>query len=365
MSFTWEGRQLRTAAVNGKGISYTYNSDGIRTGKTVDGVTTEYLVDGSSVLAQKTGNDILWFLYDSDGTRVGFTYNDTAYYYTKNAQGDVTGIVDSSANTVVEYSYDAWGKLLSTTGGMADTIGKLNPFLYRGYYFDAETGLYYLNSRCYDPVIGRWINADSFIASVGGDIHGYNLYSYCMNDPVNMSDPSGHWPKWINSATSVIVSTVKKVITVVANAAKSVVSSITNATSKVVKINSNSNSLPKKGSPDSSKTLPNPDGTPKQKRWYGPDGNAVRDRDYNHSGDMPFPHDHVWKDGVRQPGHLPPDPFYDFSWEPVLGVGLVVVCAVSIAFVAADDATGIGVADDFLFEPLGAGVGKGLIMIFG
>lgn len=80
---------------------------------------------------------------------------------------------------------------------------------------------------------------------------------------------------------------------------------------------------------------------------------------------MPFPHDHEWRDGVRQPGHLPPDPSYEFSWKPVLGVGLVVVCAVGIIWVAGNDVTGVGVADDFLLGPLGSGVGQGLIMIFG
>lgn len=138
MEFTWEGRQLKTAAANVKSISYAYNSDGIRTGKTVDGTATSYLLDGSTVIAQKTGDDVLWFLYDSDGTRVGFTYNGAAYYYMTNAQGDVTGIVDSSVNSVVEYSYDAWGRLLSAAGSMADTVGKINTYLYRGYYYDAE-----------------------------------------------------------------------------------------------------------------------------------------------------------------------------------------------------------------------------------
>ncbi|WP_052335624.1 RHS repeat-associated core domain-containing protein [Faecalispora jeddahensis] len=213
MSFTWEGRQLRTAAVNGKGISYTYNNDGIRTGKTVDGVTTEYLVDGSNVLAQKTGNDVLWFLYDSDGTRVGFTYNDTAYYYTKNAQGDVTGIVDSSANTVVEYSYDAWGKLLTTTGSKADTIGKLNPFLYRGYYYDAETELYYLNSRYYDAQTGRFLNADAAIGQTG-NVQGHNMFAYAFNNPVMYDDPSGNWPKL--STIFTVVAVAAAVVAVVA-----------------------------------------------------------------------------------------------------------------------------------------------------
>ena len=124
MEFTWEGHQLEMASVRGKSVSFTYNSDGIRTGKTVDGVATSYFLDGSTVVAQKTGDDVLWFLYDSDGTRVGFTYNGTAYYYTENAQGDVIGIVDKDCSTVVEYSYDAWGKLLGTTGSLAGTVGK-------------------------------------------------------------------------------------------------------------------------------------------------------------------------------------------------------------------------------------------------
>jgi RHS repeat-associated protein len=129
-------------------------------------------------------------LYDSDSTRVGFTYNGTAYYYTKNAQGDVTGIVDNNYNPVVQYSYDAWGKLLSTTGTLASTIGKINPFLYRGYYFDTETGLYYLNSRYYDAQTGRFVSEDGQFNPDTG-LSGNNLFAYCNNDPINMSDPSG------------------------------------------------------------------------------------------------------------------------------------------------------------------------------
>ena len=193
MQFTWDGRQLKTATVNGKETSYVYNSDGIRTSKTVNGVTTSYLVDGSTILAQQSGNEVLWFMYDSDSSRVGFTHNDTAYYYTKNAQGDVTGIVDSDANTVVEYTYDVWGKLLSTTGSKAGTIGKLNPFLYRGYYYDAETGLYYLNSRYYDAQTGRFLNADDtgILIVNQNNLAENNLFSYCLNNPSNMTDKTG------------------------------------------------------------------------------------------------------------------------------------------------------------------------------
>ncbi|WP_306569577.1 RHS repeat domain-containing protein [Faecalispora jeddahensis] len=190
MSFTWAGRQLTTATVNGKTSSYTYNQEGIRTSKTVDGTLTDYLVDGSTIVAQRTGYDTLWFMYDSDGTRVGFTYHDDAYYYMKNAQGDVTGIVDSDLNVVVEYSYDAWGKLIETTGSEANLIGKLNPFLYRGYYYDAETGMYYLGGRYYDPVTGRFLNADDNISS-GRDLSGINMFQYCGNNPIMRADTQG------------------------------------------------------------------------------------------------------------------------------------------------------------------------------
>ena len=144
----------------------------------------------------------MWFMYDSDGTRVGFTYKDAAYYYTKNAQGDVTGIVDSDLSTVVEYSYDAWGKLLTTTGSKADTIGKLNPFLYRGYYFDAETGLYYLNSRYYDVQTGRFLNVDDtdILLEDQENLTEHNLFAYCLNNPVNMADDDGGIAWWIAAA---------------------------------------------------------------------------------------------------------------------------------------------------------------------
>jgi len=146
---------------------------------------------------------VLWFLYESGSTRVGFTYNDTSYYYTKNAQGDVTGIVDSDYNTVVQYSYDAWGKLLSTTGSLASTIGKVNPLLYRGYYYDLETGLYYLNSRYYDAQTRRFLNPDTIGGQVG-DLNSHNVFAYCENNPVSRMDSTGYSWDWFNNATNTI-----------------------------------------------------------------------------------------------------------------------------------------------------------------
>ena len=115
MSFTWvNGRQLGALQKGDLNVSYSYNSDGLRVSKTVNGVKTEYVWDGSSLIGQKTGNNVLVYLYAADGL-AGFQYNGVNYYYLKNGQGDVIGILNSSGTLVAKYTYDAWGKLLSVT----------------------------------------------------------------------------------------------------------------------------------------------------------------------------------------------------------------------------------------------------------
>ena len=194
---TWErGRKLSTMTfADGSTTSYKYNADGIRTQKTVNGVTTDYFLEGSTIVAQKTGNDVIWYYFDGDGTRDAIEYGGKVYYYMYNPQGDVIGLFDDYLNVVVEYTYDSWGKV-KTTGTLKDTLGKANPFRYRGYYYDEESGMYYLNSRYYHPEIGRFINADSVISGDTSSVQGYNLFAYCFNNPVNMSDGNGNWPKW-------------------------------------------------------------------------------------------------------------------------------------------------------------------------
>ena len=131
--------------------------------------------------------ETLDFFYDANGTPYALKVNGTTYYYVTNLQGDVVRLVNSSGTAVASYEYDPYGNIISQSGALADT----NPLRYRSYYFDSESGFYYLQSRYYDPTIGRFINADSY-ASTGQGILGYNMFAYCGNNPVNASDPTGH-----------------------------------------------------------------------------------------------------------------------------------------------------------------------------
>jgi RHS repeat-associated protein len=200
MSMTWGfGRRLMSLTAPSVTASFTYNDSGVRTSKTVGGVKTSYVVAGSNILREARGSDSLDFLYDGSKL-IGLKHAGAEYFYVRNGQGDITGIVNGAGTVVVSYSYDAWGNPLGVTGSMASTLGTLNPFRYRGYYFDTETGFYYLLSRYYDPKVGRFLSADEIIPGPGSDIQASNLYSYCFNNPVNMSDDDGHLPFFVVTA---------------------------------------------------------------------------------------------------------------------------------------------------------------------
>ena len=227
-TLAWQnGRQLASLSGGGKSATYTYGADGIRTSKTVtdaSGTTTyQYTTQNGQIARQSwsAGGTAyqMDFIYDAAGRPLAMYYrsktasqtdfNGDSYYYETNQQGDVTGLYkitydastkSLSATRVASYEYDAWGNVTYSTGTMA----KLNPLKYRGYYHDAETGFYYLQSRYYDPVIGRFINADDektifnalsdYESSDGLNGISYldhNQFAYCLNNPVNMSDDEG------------------------------------------------------------------------------------------------------------------------------------------------------------------------------
>lgn len=191
MTFTWSGRELSGASANGKSYTYKYNADGLRTQKSVDGTTTYYIYSGDKLVAQKTGNNTSYLEYDSTGSPFLISYNGSHYYYILNGQGDVIALIDNTGNTVVEYTYDPWGQITSITGALAGTLGQANPMRYREYYYDSETGLYYLQSRYYDPETGRFISADGLL-STGQGILGHNMFAYCLNNPTNRFDIGGN-----------------------------------------------------------------------------------------------------------------------------------------------------------------------------
>ena len=212
-SYTWMGRELRKITNGSNTYSYKYNADGIRTSKTVNGTTTEFFLNGTQILAQKTGESVMRFIYDSTGKRVGFANGTMLFYYLYNLQGDVIAIVRAATGQVVaKYNYDAWGNC-TVTNATGYAVGDKNPFRYRGYYYDTETGLYYLNSRYYNPEFGRFISADNQL-SVGGDLTGMNLFAYCGNNPVNRVDPTGEaWWHWALGAAVVAACAIATVVT--------------------------------------------------------------------------------------------------------------------------------------------------------
>ena len=138
-TYTWEhGRELASMSNGSTTWSMTYNADGLRTKRTNGSTTYSYIYNGSSLSQMTVGRNTLRFAYDASGTPMSVTYNGTNYYYVTNIQGDITAILNTSGTAVVQYTYDAWGNILTTTGSMASTLGETNPLRYRGYVYDRE-----------------------------------------------------------------------------------------------------------------------------------------------------------------------------------------------------------------------------------
>ena len=193
ITMTWQnGRQLASLQKGSTVVNYKYDSNGMRTQKSDSSSTTYYYYDSNNNLIGLTkGNDTLLFYYDSDDNVTSFKHNGTMYYYVKNLQGDVVEIINQAGTVYATYEYDAWGNIESDSG--EPILRRLNPFRYRSYVYDNETGLYYLQSRYYDPTTGRFLEADD-TAYIGatGTVLSTNLFSYCENDSINKIDIDGH-----------------------------------------------------------------------------------------------------------------------------------------------------------------------------
>ena len=189
---------MRFGTVN---IGFNYVVDGLITSKTVHNVDLEhkYYYVGNRLQYETIGDSsALWYFYDADGNPSGIRYKDhngtvNDYYFVCNWRGDVIQIYNASGVLVATYDYDAWGKVTeNATSADTQNITETNPIRYRGYYYDTETRLYYLKSRYYDPATRRFLNEDSQLNFC--NVNGCNMFTYCNNNPVLFSDPTGHIP---------------------------------------------------------------------------------------------------------------------------------------------------------------------------
>ena len=205
MALTWgEGRRLKRIAATAGAVTFAYDSDGKRVRKTSGENTTTYYYNGnvlSGLVRRAAGSTgvgtTVQFVYDTQGKPFMLRLNGkTDYFYLYNGLGDVTGLVDSSNQVVVRYQYNSWGKVTSTQDTSGVSLATLNPFRYRKYVHDPETGLYCLGSRYYDPEVGRFVNADdpSTIFAKPQELYSKNLYVYCDNNPIIRKDVQGYFP---------------------------------------------------------------------------------------------------------------------------------------------------------------------------
>ena len=215
MTMSWQnGRQLASLQKGTGVVNYSYDVNGRRVKKTAGGDTVSfYYDDNGRLIKQEDDGGNIWFYYNPTGAAASMSYHGTHYYFLKNLQGDVVALVNMQGDIAARYTYDAWGDIVSVTDAAGnaitdqDHVANQNPIRYRGYYYDTESGLYYLNSRYYDPVTGRFINADATLGQIG-NIQGHNMYTYCFNNPVNMSDPIGNWPSWSQIFTGIAIAAV-------------------------------------------------------------------------------------------------------------------------------------------------------------
>ena len=194
MQMTWQkGRELKGVEKDGTSVTYAYNQEGVRIRKTVGDTETRYYLNGDKIVAMEDGNGTIHFLYDQKGHLLAMKVGNDYYYYLRNNQNDIVGLIDSTGTQVVSYQYDSWGKPIAMTDLTVDEIGSRNPFRYKEYCWEEETALYYVSSRYYDSNTGRFISADDIglVTESPKALTDKNLYAYCDNNPVTRMDKGG------------------------------------------------------------------------------------------------------------------------------------------------------------------------------
>ena len=183
-------------------FDYDYNGRRIKKNNTSTNDNIEYFYDEKLLIKEKHSGYSLNFIYNEDNSIIGFEYvnaNTNAkikYFYLKNLFGDIVEIINENGVSFVHYLYDAYGNILEIIDNSTNNLSQINPYRYRGYYYDKETQLYWVSSRYYSPELCRWISPDSIEYLDPESINGLNLYAYCGNDPINKYDPTGHFP-WL------------------------------------------------------------------------------------------------------------------------------------------------------------------------
>ena len=319
----WQGRQLSLFSNADLQIKYTYDNNGLRVSKTVNGEKTYYEYNADKLQYQEKGEQKLYFWYDAFGnlSKVYCVYKNGvvgSYMVVCNSRGDVDTLYNVSGDVVAKYTYDSWGNTISVTDANGkeitspNHIGNINPIRYRGYYYDTETGLYYLQSRYYNPTVGRFLNADIY-CDTQSSILGTNMFAYCGNNPVMFVDYNGFDFTWATLFDIIAVSII--------------IDSLTQGFRSVPTIQRTKN-----------KYVPRID---KKKDAYKHQKSGARERNVAHPNGEE--HSRVPKgNGTHRIS-------FNNDFIPMLGVFTLILVVIILVL---DDSTVIGVADDALIIPI-------------
>lgn len=326
-TYQFEGRRLVRWLYGGGYYDYVYNDEGLRIKKTdYRGITWNYVYDGNKLIREKSINNTLDFLYDEYDNLYGFIKdNSEKYLYIRDQLQNIIGITDINGKIVVKYSYDAWGALKNIEDTSSSGIGKLNPFRFKGYYYDNESRLFIVGQRYYNPEFCRFIQPVDASTLTPYSINEFNMFTLEDNSPTN----NFHFNIKLNYVGLYRTN-----------------SRLLNYLNSYLMLSdfdySKNHRNPNRGNPNSIGRIFYPDGSPKQEREYGPDGRPVVDHDHHPGEDVGYDHDHDWNWGKKPPRQPAREPNKAAAVLGIVGTGLVLI------WLVANDITGFGAADDGL-----------------